>query len=81
MGLNLSERPQILIGRSGDVAIIVRQILEDQVQLLEIEARSLAERLLNEAKKEAMILLEKEWEKAKDSALEWGEDQLNELFH
>lgn len=81
VGLNLSERPQILIGRSGDVAVMVRQILEDQVQLLEIEARSLAERLLNEAKKEAMILLEKEWGKAKDSALEWGEDQLNELFH
>lgn len=80
VGLNLNERPQILIGRSGDLGVIVRQTVEDQVQLLEIEARSLAERLLNEAKKEAMILLEKEWEKAKESALEWGEDQLNDLF-
>lgn len=76
----LNERPVIFIGRSGDLIISLRNSVEDQTELLQIQMGRLVERWVNEAKNEFVHLLEKELDKAKDSALEWGENKLDELL-
>jgi len=76
----LNERPVIFSGRSGDIIINIRYSIEDQTELAQIELSQLMKRWLNEAKSEFVHLLEKELDKAKDSALEWGEDKLDELL-
>lgn len=76
----LNERPVIFLGRSGDLIISLRNSVEDQTELMQIELGKLMERLVNEAKSEFVHLLEKELDKAKDSALEWGENKLDELL-
>lgn len=76
----LNERPVIFVGRSGDLIVSLRNSVEDQAELMQIELGKLVERVVNEAKNEFIHLLEKELDKAKDSALEWGENKLDELL-
>lgn len=76
----LNERPLILTGRSRDILVNLRYAVEDQAELAQIELSKLLQRGLNEAKSAFVSLLEKEIDKAKDSALEWGEDKLDELL-
>lgn len=76
----LNERPVIFIGRSGDLIVSLKNSFQDQTELVQIELGKLMERLVNEAKNEFVNLLEKELDKAKDSALEWGENKLDELL-
>lgn len=76
----LNERPVIFIGRTGDLIVSLKNSVEDQAELWQIELGKLMDRWMNEARKEFVNLLEKELEKAKDSALEWGEDKLDELL-
>jgi hypothetical protein len=78
--LPLNERPLILTGRSRDILVNMRYAVEDQAELAQIELGKLLQRGLNEAKEAFFSLLEKEFDKAKDSALEWGENKLDELL-
>lgn len=78
--VTLNERPMIFRGRTGDLILNIRYSIEDQVELVQIEITRLMKRWLNEAKKEFVHLLEKELDEAKDSALEWGEDKIDDLL-
>jgi len=76
----LNERPVIFIGRSGDLLSNAKQTIEDQAELWKIEAQNLLSQWLNNAKAEFMDLLAKELDKAKESAIQWGENKLDELL-
>jgi hypothetical protein len=76
----LNERPVVLIGRSQDIIANLRDEVEDQAELAQIELGKLLQRGMNEAKSAFISLLEKEIDKAKHTALEWGEDKLDELL-
>lgn len=76
----LNERPLIITGRSRDILINMRYTVEDQAELAQIELGKLLQRGMNAAKDAFISLLEKEFDKAKDSALEWGESKLDELL-
>lgn len=76
----LNERPVLFIGRSGDLIVSFKNSIEDQAEIWQIQLGALAQRWLNEAKNEFVHMLESELDKAKDNALEWGEEQLDELL-
>ncbi len=76
----LNERPVIFIGRSGDLADSFNQTIHDQIELWGLDLQKAALRGLNEAKGELTDLVEKWFEEAKDSAIEWGEEKIDELL-
>lgn len=78
--VSLNERPVIYQGRSSDLVVNLQYLVKDQVELAQIEIKELIKRWLNDAKSEVVHMLEQEFDKAKDNALEWGEDQLDELL-
>lgn len=78
--VTLTERPVIFSGRTGDLILNIKYTVEDQVELVQIELSRLMKLWFNEAKKEFVKLLEKELDEAKNSALEWGEDKIDELL-
>jgi len=78
--VTLTERPVIYSGRTGDLILNIQYTIEDQVELAQLELSRLTKRWINEAKKEFVKLLEKELDQAKDSALEWGEDKIDEIL-
>ncbi len=76
----LNERPVIFSGRSGDLADSFSQTIHDQIELWGLDLRKAALRGLNEAKGELTDLVEKWFEEAKDSAIDWGEEKIDELL-
>jgi len=78
--VTLTERPVIYSGRTGDLILNIQYTIEDQVELAQLELSRLTKRWINEAKKEFVKLLAKELDQAKDSALEWGEDKIDEIL-
>lgn len=76
----LNERPVIFMGKSGDIAGNIKQGLTDQAELLQIEIQSALAHWLNDQKAAALNLLDQWFEQAKESAVEWGENKIQELL-
>ena len=76
----LNERPVIFIGRSGDLTGNLKLAITDQVELWKLEIDHLVVRLLNNQKAAFKDILEEMFNKAKESAVEWGEGKLEELL-
>lgn len=76
----LNERPVIFIGRSSNIPDNIKLAVSDQVEIWQIEIKNSLVHLLNDQKAAFMDLLDKWFEQAKESAIEWGEGKLDELL-
>ncbi len=76
----LNERPVIFIGRSSNISDNFKLAVSDQVELWQIEIKNALVHLLNDQKAAFLDLLDKWFEQAKESAIEWGEGKLDELL-
>ena len=76
----LNERPVIFIGKSSDFAGNIKQSITDQVELWQMEIKNAIGHVLNDQKAAISDLLNQWFEQAKDSAVQWGEEQLDELL-
>lgn len=76
----LNERPVIFTGKSGDMIQSMKLAVTDQVELWKIELKNAAIHWLNNQKASLNHLLDQWLDQAKESAIEWGEDKLDELL-
>lgn len=76
----LNERPVIFTGRTSDIAESVRASIHDQVELWGEEVQESLAHVANNLKSEMMGLLEQWFDQAKEEAINWGEEKLDELL-
>jgi hypothetical protein len=76
----LNERPVIFIGKSNDFAGNIKQSITDQAEIWQMEIKNAISHVLNDQKAAISDLLNQWFEKAKESAVQWGEEQLDELL-
>jgi hypothetical protein len=79
--IGLNERPVILVGKVGDIGKQMQSSITDQLDIWRIQFGELLKQWLNEAKASFMRMLEDLFNKAKDNAIEWSEQQLNDLLN
>ncbi len=79
--LGLNERPMFLLGKVGDIGEQAKSAIADQMDMWRIQFGELLKQWLNEAKASFIKMFEDFVTKAKDNAVEWGEEQINELLN
>lgn len=79
--LVVNERPVFLTGKVGDLAEQASSAITDQLEIWQMQIGEIMRRWLNDAKTAFMDMLEDLFTQAKDKAVEWGEEQLDELLH
>ena len=77
----LNERPVFLLGKVGDLGDQAQSAITDQLEIWQIQIGELINHWLNEAKASFMDMLEELFNQAKDKAVEWGEEQIDELLN
>jgi len=76
----LNERPVVFTGKSSDLTQSMKLAVTDQVELWKIELRNAAVHWLNHQKASLNDLLDQWINQAKESAIEWGENKLDDLL-
>jgi len=79
--LGLNERPVLLTGKVGDLAAQAQGAITDQLEIWQMQIGELIRQGLNNAKAAFMDMLEELFNQAKDKAVEWGEEQIDELLN
>ncbi len=79
--IGLNERPVLLVGKVGDIGEQIKGAVADQLDMWRIQFGELLKRWLNEAKASFIQMFEELFDKAKENAIEWGEEQINGLFN
>ncbi len=79
--LGLNERPLLLTGKVGDLAAQAQSAITDQLEIWQMQIGELIRHGLNNAKAAFMDMLEELFNQAKDKAVEWGEEQIDELLN
>ena len=79
--LGLNERPVLLTGKVGDLAAQAQSAITDQLEIWQMQIGELIRHGLNNAKAAFMDMLEELFNQAKDKAVEWGEEQIDELLN
>jgi hypothetical protein len=77
----LNERPVVFIGTTANLGESAKQELNNQADVWKFELRSLTHNMMNDAKAALMQALKNMFNSAKDKAIQWGEDKLNELLN
>jgi hypothetical protein len=77
----LNERPVVFIGTTADLGESAKQEINDQLDVWKFEIKAAAHRALNDLKAAAMQALEDMFNRAKEEAIQWGEDKLDELLN
>lgn len=77
----LNERPVVFIGTTSDLAESAKLEVQDQLDVWKYELKSLTHQALNDAKAALLQVLEDLFNSAKDKAIQWGEDKLDELLN
>ena len=76
----LNERPVLFTGRTTDIAENLRASIHNQVELWGEEIEDSLAHVANDLKSEMMQLLEKWFDQAREEAVNWGEEKLDELL-
>ncbi len=79
--IGINERPVILLGKVGDIGDQAQAAVTDQLDLWRIQFGELLKQWMNEAKASFMKMIEDLFNQAKDNAIEWGEEQINEVLN
>jgi hypothetical protein len=79
--VGLNERPVLLLGKIGDVGEQIKGSIADQLDMWRIQLGELLKHWLNEAKTSLIQMFEELFDKAKENAIEWGEEQINDLLN
>jgi hypothetical protein len=79
--LGLNERPVLLNAKVGDLADQAQSAITDQLEVWQMQIGGLVRHGLNDAKAAFMDMLEELFNQAKDKAVEWGEEQIDELLN
>ncbi len=79
--LGLNERPVLLTGKVGDLGAQAQSAITDQLEIWQMQIGELIRQGLNNAKAAFMDMLEELFNQAKDRAVEWGEEQIDDLLN
>jgi len=79
--IGLNERPVFLLGKVGNIGDQAKSAIADQLDIWRIQFGDLLKQWLNEAKASFIRMFEDFVTKAKDNAVEWGEQQINDLLN
>ncbi len=79
--LMLNERPVVFIGKIDSISEAVQADAEYRASVVKYEARVMVHGVMNDIKAAIMQALESALTSAKDKAIQWGEDKLNELLN
>ena len=79
--IGLNERPIFLLGKVGNIGEQAQSAISDQLDIWRIQFGELLKQWLNEAKASFVRMFEEFINKAKDNAIDWGEQQINDLLH
>jgi hypothetical protein len=79
--IGINERPVILLGKVGNIGEQAQSAITDQVDIWRIQLGDLLKHWLNEAKASFMQMLEDLFNQAKDNAIEWGQQQIDDLLN
>ncbi len=77
----LNERPVIFTGKNGGWDDQIKATASEQLDLWKIDIRAGAAKLLNRGKTAFLGWLDELFVKAKDSAIDWGEEQIKNLLN
>lgn len=79
--IGINERPVILLGKVGDIGAQAQAAVADQLDIWRIQFGELLKQWLNEAKASFMKMIEDLFNQAKENAIEWGEEQIDDLLN
>ena len=79
--IGLNERPVILLGKVGNIGDQAQSAITDQLDVWRIQFGELLKHWLNEGKAAFIQTAEDLFAKAKDNAIEWGEQQIDDLLN
>lgn len=77
----LNERPVIFIGKNADWTSALQQELQDQADQAKLSVQNAARHSMNDLKAELVRWLESLFDSAKDQAVNWGEEKIDELLN
>lgn len=77
----LNERPVIILGKAGGWDNQIKAAISDQVDIWRIGIQQSIAESLNQLKAAFLQWLEDLFNKAKDSAVDWGEAKINEILN
>ena len=77
----VNERPVLLIGTTADWSVGIQQNVQNTVELGQIEIKQGLRALANNQKAALMHWIDGLLSSAKDQAITWGEDKINELLN
>ena len=79
--LMVNERPVVLIGRTADITIGIKQDVQNIIGLGQLEVKQSLRRLANSQKAAIRQWIASLFDSAKDQAINWGEEKLNEILN
>ena len=79
--IGVNERPVILLGKVGDIGAQAQAAVADQLDIWRIQFGELLKQWLNQAKASFMKMIEDLFNQAKENAIEWGEEQIDDLLN
>lgn len=79
--LMLNERPVVFVGKIGNLSDAMQADAGYQAASLKYSARVMAHNAMNDVKAAVLQALDSALNSAKDKAVQWGEDKLNELLN
>ena len=77
----LNERPVILTGKSGGLDDQIRAVVTDQLDIWRIGIQNSISGKLNDLKSAFLQMLGDAFNQAKEDAIDWGKEQINDLFN
>ena len=77
----LNERPVLFLGSTSDLGEGVQQDISSQLDQWKFDLTALAHQEMNNAKAAMLQAVKDMFNSAKDKAVQWGEDKLNELLN
>ncbi|MEN6572586.1 MAG: hypothetical protein ABFD24_12180 [Anaerolineaceae bacterium] len=77
----VNERPVVLIGKTSDLTVGIRQQVENASELAQIEVKQSLRHIANDQKAALKAWIASLFDSAKDQAINWGEEKLNEILN
>lgn len=79
--LYLNERPVVFLGKTADITKALQQDGENQTSLWKLEIKQAANHQLNNLKLEMKNALKDMFNSAKQKAVDWGKEKINEVLN
>jgi len=77
----LNERPVVFVGYTSDISAAAKEEVNNQITRWKHDIKLMINQGMNDVKAAMMQALENMFNSAKEKAIQWGEDKLNELLN